>query len=212
MIKTEEINLKLKKDIFLTKLDFIKPIITLKDLPETRLPEIAFAGRSNVGKSSLINFIFQQKNLANSSSTPGRTQNLNFFLSSQIMHVVDMPGYGYAKAPKTLVDNWNKILKIYLQGRAQLKIVFLLIDSRHGIKPNDLEMMSLLDKYAVRYQIILTKIDKIKKNDLINVKQAVEQKMVKHPAMFPWIICSSAEKNIGLEELQNSITYFIQHH
>ncbi len=212
MLKTEDINLQLKNNIFKTSLEFSRPIITLDDLPNSQLPEIAFAGRSNVGKSSLINFIFQQKGLARSSSVPGRTQNLNYFLTKNIMHVVDMPGYGYAKAPKALVDNWNKILRIYLQGRLQLKKVFLLIDSRHGIKKLDMEIMSLLDKYAVPYQIVLTKTDKIKHNSLLQVTTQIKDIILKHPAMFPHVICSSAEKNIGKEELQNAITHIIQHH
>ena len=188
---------------------FVTSIYNLKDLPEGQRPELAFAGRSNVGKSSLINFIFQNKDLARTSNTPGRTQCLNFFQMDKIVYVVDMPGYGYAHPPKRVVENWNKILRTYLQGRVQLKRVFLLIDSRHGLKKNDHEIMDMLDEAAVVYQVILTKIDKISKLDLTKRYKEFDHQFKKHPAFYPKILSSSSEKKIGLDELQKTIAFLV---
>ena len=141
--------------------NFMLSVAQLNQLPDADRSEIAFAGRSNVGKSSLINALFNQKKLAKTSATPGRTQQLNFFNFDNKLYLVDLPGYGYAQAPEKLVKQWQKVLKDYLRGRPNLRRVFLLIDSRHGIKAEDLEIMKLLNESAVVYQVILTKIDKI---------------------------------------------------
>ncbi|HPQ50597.1 MAG TPA: ribosome biogenesis GTP-binding protein YihA/YsxC, partial [Alphaproteobacteria bacterium] len=176
----------------------------LVQLPPSHIPEIAFAGRSNVGKSSLINAVMGRK-IAHVSHTPGRTQQLNFFDVGDHFWLVDMPGYGYAKVSKSLKDNWNKVLRDYLRGRPNLRVVFLLIDSRHGLKENDLEMMKMLDQSAVSYRIILTKADEPKKADLEATKALIEEKLKKHPAAFPEAFPVSSWKKTGIEELQEMI-------
>ena len=195
--------------VFAHKPEFFKSVFDLHDLPEQDMPEIAFAGRSNVGKSSVINFIFQQKGMARSSSTPGRTQSLNFFRVGNLMNVVDMPGYGYAKAPKAMVEAWNQMLRHYLLGRAQLKRAFVMIDARHGLKANDIEILDMLDEAAVSYQIILTKIDKIKPPQVKTRVAEIEAVFNKHPALHPEILTSSSEKQMGLESLQIAVANVI---
>ncbi len=185
---------------------FVTSVYDLKTLPTQNWPEIAFAGRSNVGKSTLINALFNKKGLAKASNTPGRTQCLNFFQMDTHLHVVDMPGYGYAKAPKDLVASWNKMLRLYLKGRVQLKRVFLLIDARHGLKENDIEIMDMLDEAAVSYQVVLTKIDKIKEPAVRKRLQEVEDSAPKHPALYPEILASSSEKISGLDDIRRAIT------
>ncbi len=184
---------------------FLRGVQSLNELPEFGFTEIAFAGRSNVGKSSLINALTSRHTLARTSNTPGRTQQLNFFQLSEQLIIVDMPGYGYAEAPKTLVAQWQKLVRQYLLGRPTLKRVYLLIDSRHGVKTNDLEMMKLLDETAVSYQLVLTKIDKIKSEALIKVKIETENIIKKHGAAYPKIDITSSEKNIGIEDLRLEI-------
>ena len=167
---------------------------------------MAFAGRSNVGKSSLINALTGRKGLARTSSTPGRTQMLNFFGAPDTdLTIVDMPGYGYAQAPKELVDAWTALVFAYLRGRPTLRRVFLLIDSRHGIKANDLEAMALLDKAAVIYQVVLTKSDKIKPGQLDRLMEETAKTLSKRPAAFPEILATSSEKGKGLDELRAEI-------
>ena len=161
-----------------------RSVAKLEQLPTANLPEIAFAGRSNVGKSSIINATTMQKGLAKTSNTPGRTQQLNFFNFEDKMHLVDLPGYGYAKAPESMVKQWQKIIMSYLQGRVNLKRVFLLIDSRHGIKKVDEEIMEMLDKAAVTYQIVLTKIDKIGKMAQEEVYKKTVAEVAKHAAAY----------------------------
>lgn len=197
------------RQVFAHKPEFFKSVFNLADLPEDDIAEIAFAGRSNVGKSSVINFIFQQKGMARSSSTPGRTQSLNFFKMGNFLNVVDMPGYGYAKAPKTMVDAWNQMLRRYLLGRAQLKRVFVMIDARHGLKANDVEILDMLDEAAVSYQIILTKIDKIKPPQVKTRIAEIEAVFNKHPALHPEILASSSEKQLGLEALQIAVAHVV---
>ncbi len=194
---------------------FIRGVPAMKFLPPEGPPEIAFAGRSNVGKSSLINALVSKKGLARTSNTPGRTQELNYFVPDGYsgeagdmppMALVDMPGYGYAQAPKTQVDAWTKLVFDYLKGRVTLKRVYLLIDARHGIKKNDEDVMALLDKAAVSYQIVLTKTDKIKEAGVPRLIAETAEKVKKRPAAFPLILATSSEKGQGLDELRAAIS------
>ena len=199
---------KALKDVeaqFLRPCTFMLSVARLEQLPEADLDEIAFAGRSNVGKSSLINALFNQKKLAKTSSTPGRTQQLNFFNFDGKLYLVDLPGYGYAKAPEKTVKQWQAVLKTYLRGRPNLRRVFLLIDSRHGIKDEDLEIMKMLDISAVPYQIVLTKTDKISAAELEKTFKNTVQEIAKHAAALPDIISTSSEKKIGLDILKAEI-------
>lgn len=185
----------------------------LDHLPPDDRPEIAFAGRSNVGKSSLINALVGQLRLARASNTPGRTQDLNFFTEpNDELYLVDMPGYGFAEAPKDKVAAWNKVLRAYLAGRRTLLRVFLLVDARHGLKPVDDEIMALLDGAAVSYQVVLTKVDKISKTDLEKVAERTQKALAKHPAAFPQIILTSSEKALGFEELRGTIAQLLAAH
>ena len=185
--------------------EFLLGVVDEKQLPTSGLPEIAFAGRSNVGKSSLINAVTGVKGLARVSSTPGRTQQLNFFGVGDKFNLVDLPGYGYAKAPKAMVDNWTDLILRYLKGRAQLKRVFLLIDSRHGIKSVDENVMQVLDTAAVLYQLVLTKTDKISGAELEKILADTRQKSTQHTACFPEILATSSEKKQGLDSLKKAI-------
>ena len=177
----------------------------LDQLPVSELGEIAFAGRSNVGKSSLINALTGQKNLAKASNTPGRTQQLNYFNLGNKLLMVDLPGYGFAQAPENLVKQWQKMIFAYLQGRVNLKRVFLLIDSRHGIKKVDEEIMKMLDAAAVTYQIVLTKTDKISAKELQKVIFDTQENIKKHGAAHIRLLATSSEKKLGLEELRAEI-------
>jgi GTP-binding protein len=182
--------------------DFVTSVVSLKTLPPISLPEIAFAGRSNVGKSSLINTLVGRTALARTSNTPGRTQQLNFFNWAGLLYLVDMPGYGYAKAPKEMVAAWTRLVKDYLRGRVSLKRVFLLIDARHGLMKNDLEVMNLLDESAVSYQVILTKMDKLSKTQQEQISLKVSEAISKRPAAYPNLITTSSQKDWGLDELR----------
>jgi GTP-binding protein len=193
---------------------FIRGVPSMKFLPPEGPLEIAFAGRSNVGKSSLINALVGHKGLARTSNTPGRTQELNYFVPDGYsgeagdlppMALVDMPGYGYAQAPKEHVDAWTKLVFDYLRGRSTLKRVYVLIDSRHGIKKNDDDVLDLLDKAAVSYQIVLTKTDKIKEPTVPKLVAETLEKIRKRPAAFPEVLSTSSEKGNGLEELRGAI-------
>jgi len=194
---------------------FIRGVPSMEFLPPEGPLEVAFAGRSNVGKSSLINALVGQKGLARTSNTPGRTQELNYFVPDGYsggagdlppMALVDMPGYGYAQAPKEHVDAWTKLVFDYLRGRATLKRVYVLIDSRHGIKKNDDEVLSLLDKAAVSYQIVLTKTDKIKAPAVPKLIAETQEKIKKRPAAFPGVLSTSSEKGDGLDQLRGAIS------
>jgi GTP-binding protein len=178
----------------------------LEFLPPADRVEIAFAGRSNVGKSSLINALLRQSGLARTSNTPGRTQELNFFRADAVpLYLVDMPGYGFAKAPKDKVEAWTALVSDYLKGRPTLARVFLLIDSRHGLKPPDLNIMAMLDTAAVSYQVVLTKADKINAHELEALSQTTAKALRAHAAAFPQIIATSAEKGTGIGELRAAI-------
>ena len=191
--------------LFKSPTTFMLGVAKLEQLPITELNEVAFAGRSNVGKSSLINAITGQKGLAKTSNTPGRTQQLNYFNTADKILLVDLPGYGYAQAPESMVKQWQKLILTYLQGRVNLKRVFVLIDSRHGIKRVDKEIMELLDKAAVTYQIILTKIDKITNTALEKIIKETESEIEKHAAAYIKIIATSSEKNIGIDSVRAEI-------
>ncbi len=193
--------------IFSGPISFLKSAPKLEFLPEPTVPEIAFAGRSNVGKSSLINALVNRNNLARASNTPGRTQELNFFDVGDpaAFRIVDMPGYGYAKAPIKTVQQWRYLINDYLRGRVVLKRVFVLIDSRHGIKEVDHDIMSMLDNAAISYRIVLTKTDKIKASDLAAVQTDTMTKLRKHVAAYPDLSVTSAEKRGGIEELRAAL-------
>ncbi|MBE6451865.1 MAG: YihA family ribosome biogenesis GTP-binding protein [Alphaproteobacteria bacterium] len=195
--------------LFSAKCEFVLGVAKLEQLPLTEMPEIAFAGRSNVGKSSIINAITNQKGLAKTSNTPGRTQQLNYFNLNDKIHIVDLPGYGYAKAPEHLVKQWQKVIFAYLQGRVNLKRVFLLIDSRHGIKKTDKDVMELLDKAAVTYQIILTKTDKISREELKKVMHDVETEINQHAAAYNRIWPTSSEKKWGIDMVRAEIASLV---
>jgi GTP-binding protein len=185
----------------------------LDHLPPDDRPEIAFAGRSNVGKSSLINALVGQRSLARASNTPGRTQELNFFTEpGASLYLVDMPGFGFAEAPKDKVASWNRTLRGYLAGRRTLLRVFLLIDARHGLKPVDDEVMALLDGAAVSYQAVLTKSDKISRTDLERVRERTVKALAKRPAAYPHVITTSAEAGTGFDELRAVIAKLLAAH
>ena len=180
-----------------------------ESLPKMRGTEIAFAGRSNVGKSSLINALVNQHGLARTSNTPGRTQELNFFeVSGVSLYMVDMPGYGFAQAPKAKVEQWTRLVKDYLRGRPTLARVFLLVDARHGLKSADEAVMALMDEAAVSYQAVLTKIDKIKPTELTRIQQTTMDALRKHAAAYPSILATSSQTAAGIAELRAEIARF----
>ena len=195
--------------LFAGPCDFVLSVADMKQLPDSGPPEVAFAGRSNVGKSSLLNALTNRKNLARTSNTPGRTQMLNYFTLGGAINLVDMPGYGFARAPKEKVRDWTILSKDFLAGRASLVRVFLLIDSRHGLKDSDSEVMDLLDKTAVVYQCILTKSDKPKGGDLHGVLAKLTGQIAKRPAAHPSIIMTSSAKMRGIEELRAEIASLV---
>lgn len=188
---------------------FVKGVAALDQLPPADKPEVAMAGRSNAGKSSLINALAGVKDLARASNTPGRTRELNFFDIAGRLTLVDMPGYGYAKAPKVEVAKWQRLLKAYLRGRPGLTRVFVLVDSRHGVLAADDETMSLLDETAVTYQVVLTKIDKIKPSELAGVIAATLAKIKKRPAAYPSVCATSSENGLGIAEFRAEIAALV---
>ncbi|MEM1236408.1 MAG: ribosome biogenesis GTP-binding protein YihA/YsxC [Pseudomonadota bacterium] len=189
------------RKLFAGQTEFVKGVVAMDGLPPGDRVEVCFAGRSNVGKSSLINALTRHKGLARASNTPGRTQEINFF-SLADRYLVDLPGYGFANAPVAVVEKWQRLLKAYLSGRVNLRRAFVLIDARHGVKPVDEEIMSLLDASAVTFQAVLTKVDKNKPGQTDKILAQVRGKLSKHPAAFPELVLTSSEKGDGIPELR----------
>lgn len=198
----DEAAIEAGRKLFAGETEFLKGVVAMDGLPPADRPEMCFAGRSNVGKSTLINAVTGRKALARASNTPGRTQEINYFTISDSHYLVDLPGYGFANAPVKVVEKWQRLLKAYLSGRATLRRAFVLIDARHGIKAVDEEILSLLDKAAVTFQVVLTKTDKVKGKDLTAVLAQVRQALGKHPAAYPEIVLTSAEKGDGIASLR----------
>jgi GTP-binding protein len=200
---------ELGRKLFSGPVDFLKGVVAMDGLPEADRVEVCFAGRSNVGKSSLINAITNRKALARASNTPGRTQEINFFELGEKRYLVDLPGYGFANAPVAVVEKWQRLLKNYLSGRPNLRRAFVLIDSRHGIKPVDEEIMQLMNRSALTFQVVLTKIDKIKEPEQEKVLIQVRAKLAKHPAAFPELVVTSSDKGDGIATLRAVIAGLI---
>ncbi|VAW12440.1 GTP-binding protein EngB [hydrothermal vent metagenome] len=194
---------------FLKPSDFVLTVTKLADLPSARAVEVAFAGRSNVGKSSLLNALVGRRNLARTSNTPGRTQALNFFSVGTHLSLVDMPGYGYARVSKSQVAAWTALVFDYLAGRAGLRRTFLLIDARHGIKANDREVMDILDEAAVSFQVVLTKADKVSAEALKSLMTRTAADLASRPAAHPQILATSSRQGSGLDELRAAIAGFL---
>ena len=201
----DEITTEIGRKLFAGPSEFVKGVVAMNDLPAPNRLEVCFAGRSNVGKSRLINALTGTKGLARASNTPGRTQEINFFTQGPELYLVDLPGYGYASAPLKVVEKWQRLLKRYLSGRQTLRRAFVLIDSRHGVKSVDTTIMKLLDTSAVIFQCVLTKADKIKAKDQEKVLEQVRSALSKHPAAFPEIVLTSSEKGDGIPTLRSII-------
>ncbi|GHA50090.1 putative GTP-binding protein EngB [Amylibacter ulvae] len=195
--------------LFAGETDFLKGVVAMDGMPPADRLEVCFAGRSNVGKSSLINALTGRKALARTSNTPGRTQEINFFTLAEEHYLVDVPGYGFANAPLPVVEKWQRLLKAYLSGRPSLRRVFLLIDSRHGPKTADEEIMQLLSKSAVTFQIVMTKVDKLKKGELDKVLEKTKSVIKKYPASYPELVLTSSEKGEGIPTLRHIIATLV---
>jgi len=205
----DESKKELGRLLFSKETSFVKGVVDMPGLPDPDKIEVCFSGRSNVGKSSLINALTGRKGLARASNTPGRTQEINFFSIPDNHYLVDLPGYGYANAPIKVVEKWQNLLKRYLAGRQSLRRAFVLVDSRHGVKKVDTEMMSMLDSSAVTFQVVLTKLDKVKEKDRENILEQVRASLQKHPAAFPEIILTSSEKGWGIPTLRSIIAMLV---
>lgn len=188
--------------LFAGPVDFIKGVVAMTGLPPADRLEICFAGRSNVGKSSLINALTGRKSLARASNTPGRTQEINYFGLGAERYMVDLPGYGYAEAPIAVVEKWQRLLKNYLQGRQTLRRAFVLIDTRHGVKAVDEEILTMLDRAAVPFQAVLTKADKVSRAERDATVEQVRGALAKHVAAYPELVVTSSEKGDGIETLR----------
>lgn len=191
--------------LFAKPVKFVAGVITIEQMPVLKLPEVAFAGRSNVGKSSLLNALVNNSRLARTSSTPGHTRQLNFFNLADLVHLVDVPGYGFAKAPKHEIKRWQNLLMDYLRGRPQLARVFLLVDARHGVTAEDVKMMKTLDDAAVSYQLVLTKSDKVSKEALASVHKRAVAAAAKHPAAHPEVLITSSDRKHGIDALRLAV-------
>lgn len=191
--------------LFAGETDFVKGVVAMSGLPDPDRMEVCFAGRSNVGKSSLINALTGRKGLARASNTPGRTQEINFFTAGDAQYLVDLPGYGFANAPVPVVEKWQRLLKQYLSGRQTLRRAFVLIDARHGVKKVDDEILSLLDSAAVTFQVVVTKADKVKEAERAKILDQVRGALAKHPAAYPEIVVTSSEKGWGIPTLRSII-------
>ena len=191
--------------LFAGETDFVKGVVAMSGLPAPDRLEVCLAGRSNVGKSSLINAITGRKGLARASNTPGRTQEINYFTAGDDLYLVDLPGYGYANAPLPVVEKWQRLLKQFLQGRQTLRRAFVLIDARHGVKKVDDEIMTLLDSAAVTFQAVVTKADKVKEKERDKVLDQIRTALSKHPAAYPELIVTSSEKGWGIPTLRSVI-------
>ena len=201
--------IELGRLLFSRETSFVKGVVDMQGLPSPDKIEVCFSGRSNVGKSSLINALTNRKGLARASNTPGRTQEINFFSIPENHYLVDLPGYGYANAPIKVVEKWQNLLKQYLAGRQSLRRAFVLVDARHGVKKVDTEIMSMLDSSAVTFQVVLTKLDKVKEKDQENILEQVRTSLQKHPAAFPDIILTSSEKGWGIQTLRSVIAMLV---
>jgi len=193
------------RKLFAGQSEFVKGVVAMSGLPPADRMEVCFAGRSNVGKSTLINALTGTKALARASNTPGRTQEINFFTQADSHYLVDLPGYGYANAPLPVVERWQRLLKQYLSGRQTLRRAFVLIDARHGVKPVDDEIMSLLDSAAVTFQCVMTKTDKLRGTDQTGVLKQVRTALAKHPAAYPEIVLTSSQTRDGIATLRSII-------
>ncbi|OSQ44275.1 ribosome biogenesis GTP-binding protein YihA/YsxC [Thalassospira alkalitolerans] len=205
----ESAQIEAGRKLFSRPVTFMLGVANLEQLPPENKIEICFAGRSNVGKSSLFNAVTGRKDMARTSNTPGRTQQLNYFDLDGALNIVDLPGYGFAQAPKDIVETWQGVIKQYLRGRVTLRRVFVLIDSRHGFMKADLEMMKMLDESAVSYQIVLTKADKLKKGQMEKRIREVVEGVKKHPAALTKLFATSSEKSTGLEALRAEIAMLL---
>ncbi len=195
------------RKLFAGQSEFLKGVVAMSGLPPADRIEVCFAGRSNVGKSSLINALTGTKGLARASNTPGRTQEINFFTQGPELYLVDLPGYGYANAPLAVVEKWQRLLKQYLSGRQTLRRAFVLIDTRHGVKKVDEEIMKLLDSAAVTFQVVMTKADKVKEKDRAKILDQVRDALSKHPAAYPEMVLTSSEKGDGIATLRSIIAH-----
>jgi GTP-binding protein len=198
----DDLSTEAGRKLFARESEFVKGVVAMSGLPDADRTEVCFAGRSNVGKSSLINALTGTKGLARASNTPGRTQEINYFTQGPDLYLVDLPGYGYANAPLAVVEKWQRLLKQYLSGRQTLRRAFVLIDSRHGVKKVDEDIMKLLDSSAVTFQCVMTKADKVKAAQRQKVIDQVRAALSKHPAAYPEIVLTSSEKGDGIATLR----------